>query len=62
MMKLYVNTSENLLVKNDALAEASVAILDIKTEGIDYDSCNDETREIPSISRIVSTETVESIN
>ena len=62
MMKLYVNTSENLLVKNDALAEASVAILDIKTEGIDNDSCNDETRGIPSISRIVSTKTVESIN
>ena len=49
-------------MKNDALAEASVAILVIKTEEIDNDSCNDDIREIPSISRIVSTEIVESIN
>ena len=42
MLKLYVERSENQLVKNDALAEASVAIIDIQqTEGSDNDSFNE---------------------
>ena len=61
MLRLYVEREDKQIDENDALAEASVAIIDIE-QNEDVESTDSDTSAIPALSSDIQTETVENVN